>query len=95
MRQPLQLTEQEHLRVLLLDSRNRLVANHLVYVGNVNIAVIRVGEVFREAVRRNCAAIIAAHNHVTGDPSPSAEDLAVTKSLIEAGNSWTSSWWTT
>jgi DNA repair protein RadC len=56
------LLEQEHLRVLLLDSRNRVVGAHEVYVGSLDTSLIRVGEVFREAIRRNSAAIIVAHN---------------------------------
>jgi DNA repair protein RadC len=77
--------EQEHLRVLLLDTRNRLVANHLVYVRILNTSLIRVGEVYREAIRPNCAAMFVAHNHPSGDPSPSPEDVAGTRALVRAG----------
>lgn len=77
--------EQEHLRVILLDSKNRVMGVHTVYVGSLNTSLIRVGEVFREAVRRNCAAIIVAHNHPSGDPTPSPEDVAVTRQMVEAG----------
>ena len=56
-----------------------------VYKGNVNTAVIRAGEVFQEAVRGNCPAIIIVHNHPSGDPTPSAEDVRVTQQLVEAG----------
>jgi DNA repair protein RadC len=75
------ILEQEHLRVLLLDTRNRLIGTHEVYVGSLNTSLIMVGEVFREAIRRNSAGLIVAHNHPSGDPSPSSEDVAVTHTL--------------
>lgn len=77
--------DQEHLRVLLLDTRNRFVKTVEVYHGSLNASLIRVGEVFREAVKANAAAIIVAHNHPSGDPSPSPEDVAVTRAIVEAG----------
>ncbi len=77
--------EKEHLRVLLLDTRNRLQRIVEVYQGSLNSSLIRIAEVFRDAVRANSASIIVAHNHPSGDPSPSPEDVAVTKALIEAG----------
>ncbi|GIK40045.1 MAG: UPF0758 protein [Chloroflexota bacterium] len=78
--------EQEHLRTLLLDTKNRVLASPTVYVGNVNASIIRVSEVFREAVRENATAIIVAHNHPSGDPTPSPEDVQVTRSIVEAGS---------
>jgi DNA repair protein RadC len=77
--------EREHLRVLLLDTRNRLVKVSEVYRGSLNSSLIRIGEVFRDAVRINAAALIIAHNHPSGDPTPSPEDVAVTKAIGEAG----------
>ena len=78
--------EQEYLYVLLLDTRNRLIGQPIeVYHGSLNTSLIRVGEVFREAVKVNAAGVIVAHNHPSGDPSPSPEDVAVTRALIEAG----------
>lgn len=77
--------EQEHMRVLLLDTRNRVMAIKDVYVGNLNTAVVRIGELFREAIRHNCAAIIVAHNHPSGDPTPSPEDVRVTEQIVSAG----------
>lgn len=78
--------EQEHFRVLYLDTRNRLLGSETVYVGSLNASHIRVAEVFRDAIKRSCAAIIVAHNHPSGDPSPSPEDVEVTRQLIAAGN---------
>ncbi len=79
------LLEQEQLRVMLLDTRNRVLAVPTVYLGSLNMTMIRVSEIFREAIRQNAAAIIVAHNHPSGDPSPSPEDVAVTREIIEAG----------
>jgi DNA repair protein RadC len=78
--------DQEYLFVILLDTRNRVIGNPLeVYHGSLNTSLIRVGEVFREAIRVNAAGLIVAHNHPSGDPSPSPEDVAVTRALVEAG----------
>ena len=77
--------EEEHLRVILLDTRNRKIAIVEVYSGSVNSAQVHVGEVFREAIRRNASAVIVAHNHPSGDPTPSPDDIAVTRSIIQAG----------
>lgn len=79
------MLEQEHLRVILLDTRNRVLAISTIYIGSLNSSVVRVGEIFRAAIRRNSAAIIVVHNHPSGDPTPSPEDVAVTKQIVEAG----------
>jgi len=78
--------EQEHLRVLLLDTRNRLIRIVEVYRGSLNASVVRVGEVLRDAVRNNAAAVIVVHNHPSGDPTPSPEDVALTRAIVDAGN---------
>jgi DNA repair protein RadC len=77
--------EQEHLRVMLLDTKNRVLDTKRVYQGSLNTSLIRVGEIFREAVRANCASLIVLHNHPSGDPTPSPEDVAVTRQIVEAG----------
>jgi DNA repair protein RadC len=79
------LLEQENLRLLLLDTRNNVLASPTVYVGSLNTSVIRVAELFRAALKENAAAIIVAHNHPSGDPSPSPEDINVTKQIVKAG----------
>ena len=79
------LLEQEHLRVLLLNTRNQVLGVQEVYKGNVNSAVVRVAEVFRDAVREGCPNIIIVHNHPSGDAAPSAEDAALTRQLVESG----------
>ena len=80
------LLSQEHLRIVLLDTRNRVIAIPTVYIGSLNAASVRVGEVFREAIRANVAAIIIVHNHPSGDPTPSPEDVQVTRQIVEAGS---------
>jgi DNA repair protein RadC len=77
--------EQEHLRVLLLDTRNHVLDIVEVYQGSVNMSQIRVGEVFKAAIRRNATALIVVHNHPSGDATPSPDDLAVTRALVQAG----------
>jgi DNA repair protein RadC len=79
------LLEQEHLRLILLDTRNHVLQIPTVYVGSLNTSVIRVGELFRAAIRENAAAMIVAHNHPSGDPSPSPEDIHVTRQIASAG----------
>ncbi len=77
--------EQEHLMVLTVNTRNRVLGTHTIYKGSLNSSIVRIAEVFRYALRDNAAAIILAHNHPSGDPSPSPEDIKVTKQLAEAG----------
>lgn len=76
---------QEHVRLILLDTSNRVIAMPTVYIGTVNTAVLRVAELYREAIARNAPAMIVVHNHPSGDPSPSPEDVSLTRRLIEAG----------
>ncbi|MBK6794911.1 MAG: DNA repair protein RadC [Anaerolineales bacterium] len=77
--------EQEHLRVMLLDRRNRVLEVVEVYKGSVNSSQVRVGELFKDAVRTNASAIIVIHNHPSGDPTPSPDDVAVTRAIVQAG----------
>jgi DNA repair protein RadC len=77
--------DQEHFRVLVLDTKNHVLAMPDVFVGSVNSTTIRTAEVFREAVRRNAPGIIIVHNHPSGDPAPSAEDAGVTREIVAAG----------
>jgi DNA repair protein RadC len=79
------LLEQEHMRVILLDRRNRVMDTVEVYHGSVNSAQVRVGEVFKEAVARMASAIIVVHSHPSGDPTPSPDDVAVTRAIVQAG----------
>jgi DNA repair protein RadC len=81
----LRALDQEVVKVLMLDTRNRLIGIVEVYRGSLNTSMIRVGELFREAIRQNAASIIVAHNHPSGDPSPSPDDVAVTRMMDQAG----------
>jgi DNA repair protein RadC len=77
--------DQETFVVVLLDTRNRVLAKHTLYQGTLNASHVRVCEVFREPIRRNAASIILAHNHPSGDPTPSPEDASVTRQLVTSG----------
>ena len=77
--------EQEHLKVLLLNTKNQVLSVQEIYVGNVNSSVARPAEIFRPAVRDNAPSIIVVHNHPSGDPTPSPEDVNITRELVAAG----------
>jgi len=77
--------DQEHVKVVLIDARSQVIAMPTVYKGMLNHVEIRIGELFKEAVRRNASAIIIAHNHPSGDPTPSPEDVSLTRRIVEAG----------
>jgi DNA repair protein RadC len=77
--------EREELRVLLLDSKNAVHAMRTLYVGNLAGSSVRVGEVYRDAVRACAAAIVVVHNHPSGDPTPSGEDLRISAEIAQAG----------
>jgi DNA repair protein RadC len=79
------LLEQEHLRLILLDTKNYVLSIPTVYVGSLNTSLVRVGELFRYALKENCAALIVVHNHPSGDPTPSPEDVTVTQKIIRGG----------
>jgi len=79
------LLEQEHLRLVLLDTKNAVLSIPTVYVGSLNTSMIRIGELFRYALKENCAALIVVHNHPSGDPAPSPEDVVVTRKIVEGG----------
>jgi DNA repair protein RadC len=79
------ILEQEEFRVMLLDRRNKVMETNTLYRGSVSSSQIRIGEVFKEAVRKNSSSIIIIHNHPTGDPTPSTDDISVTRAIIQAG----------
>ena len=76
---------QEQLRVLLLDTKNHVVGQRVIYQGNVSSAIVRTAEVFRPAVIAAVPSIIVSHNHPSQDPTPSPEDAALTRELVQAG----------
>lgn len=75
----------EHFRVMLLDAKNRVITTELVSIGTLNTSLVHPRELFRRAIQACAAAVILVHNHPSGDPTPSAEDLSLTKRLVEAG----------
>jgi len=77
--------EREELRVVILDTKNHVLRVETVYQGNVSSSLVRVGELYRDAVRLNAAGIILVHNHPSGDPSPSPDDLHLTAEALAAG----------
>lgn len=76
---------QEHFCAAFLDVKGGLLSTKVVHIGTLMMSVVGAREVFREAVRQNAASVIVAHNHPSGDPEPSAEDVAITRKLAEAG----------
>lgn len=76
---------QEQMRALLLDTRNHLIGIEKLYSGTLNSSSVRVAEIFRPAIQRNAAGMIVVHNHPSGDPTPSPEDIALTRALVQAG----------
>ena len=77
--------EREELRVVLLDTKNHVLRVTTVYQGNVSSSLVRIGELFRDAVRLNAAGVILVHNHPSGDPTPSPDDLHLTAEALSAG----------
>ncbi len=84
------LLDHEQLRVVLLDTKNRVQEVVMLYKGSLNTAVIRIGEVFKQALKRNSAAIVVVHNHPSGDPTPSPKMYASPRRLSRPGNYSTS-----
>lgn len=77
---------QEQLWVVLLNSRNAVLGMRMIYQGSVNSIQVRPAEAFREAILRGAVALVVVHTHPSGDPSPSQEDVAVTKQIVQAGH---------
>ena len=76
---------QEELRVIILNTRNHVIKIVTIYRGSLNSSQVRIGELFRPAIRHNAAAIIVVHNHPSSDPSPSPDDVGITKAIVKAG----------
>lgn len=77
--------EREHLRVVLLNTRNHVLGIEELYRGSLDASTVRISEIFRAAISKNAASIILVHNHPSGDPNPSSEDISLTKADREAG----------
>lgn len=76
---------QEHFVVLFLNIKNQVIHKQTIFIGSLNASIVHPREIFREAVKRSAASILCAHNHPSGVPTPSTEDIEVTKRIVEAG----------
>lgn len=78
--------KKEHFKIAILDTKNQIISIERISVGNLNASIVHPREVFNIAIRRSANAIILIHNHPSGDPAPSTEDINITNRLIEAGS---------
>jgi DNA repair protein RadC len=85
VRYDMQGLNEEQLKVIVLDTRNRKIYIDPLYKGSLNTSHVRIGELFKAAIQRNGASIILVHNHPSGDPTPSPEDVALTRGAVQAG----------
>ncbi|GGP13642.1 RadC family protein [Oceanobacillus neutriphilus] len=76
---------QEHFVALFLNTKNQIIHRQTLFIGSLNASIVHPRELFREAVRRSAASVLVCHNHPSGDPTPSQEDILVTKRLVESG----------
>lgn len=79
------LLDREHFVVYILDQKNRILASEVASIGSLNSSIVHPREIFKRAIKISGASIILVHNHPSGDPTPSSEDIAVTKRLVQAG----------
>lgn len=77
--------KKEHFKIVMLDTKNQIIATEEVSVGNLNSSIVHPREVYKEAIKRSSASIILVHNHPSGDPTPSKEDINITRRLVECG----------
>lgn len=77
--------DKEHFMVILLNTKNRIISKETISVGSLNSAIVHPREVFKTAIIKGAASIVCVHNHPSGDPTPSSEDIRLTKRLIQAG----------
>lgn len=81
----LRYLQKEHFVCLFLNTKNHVIAQETLSIGSLNASIVHPREVFRAAIKYSSASIVCAHNHPSGDPSPSPEDIAITKRLVESG----------
>nr|WP_154984831.1 DNA repair protein RadC [Paenibacillus xylanexedens] len=82
----LALKNREYFVCLFLNTKNCLIAKEIISIGSLSAAIVHPRELFRSAIKRASASVICAHNHPSGDPTPSIEDIALTKRLVEVGD---------
>jgi DNA repair protein RadC len=85
MMDDLRFLQQEHFVCLYLNTKNQILYKKTVFIGSLNTSIVHPREVFKEGFKRSAASIICFHNHPSGDPTPSKEDIEVTKRLVECG----------
>ncbi len=81
----LSFLRKEHFVTIHLDTKHQILGEEVVSIGSLNASIVHPREIFKTALKRSAASIICAHNHPSGDPTPSAEDISVTKRLVNAG----------
>src|SRR6266404_548900 len=86
VREDMRLLDREEFRVLLLNTKNGLIKKCEISRGSLNASIVEPREVFKDAIAASAASMILVHNHPSGDPTPSSEDIAVTKRLVKAGD---------
>lgn len=77
--------DKEYFNILLLDTKNQIITKEIISIGTLNASIVHPRDVFKVAIKKNANSIILLHNHPSGDPTPSSEDVNVTKRLIEVG----------
>jgi DNA repair protein RadC len=85
MMEDLRYHSQEHFVCLYLNTKNQVIGKETVFIGSLNSSIVHPREVYKEAIRRSSASVICLHNHPSGDPTPSREDIEVTRRLLDAG----------
>ncbi len=85
MMEEMRYLEQEEFRIILLNIKNKVLGVETVFRGGLNSSIVHPREIFRLALRRSAASLILLHNHPSGDPTPSGEDISVTRRLVDAG----------
>ncbi|WP_352420126.1 DNA repair protein RadC [Proteiniborus sp.] len=78
--------KKEHFKIVMLDTKNQVIGIEDISIGSLNSSIVHPREVFKEAIARSSASIILVHNHPSGDPTPSKEDIAITRRLAEGGD---------
>lgn len=78
--------KKEHFKIAMLDTKNQIISIEDISIGNLNSSIVHPREVFNIAIKRSANSIILIHNHPSGDPTPSTEDINITHRLIDAGN---------
>lgn len=78
--------KKEYFKIIMLDTKNKIIAIENISIGSLNSSIVHPREVFKEAIKRSSASIILVHNHPSGDPTQSKEDISITKRLVESGD---------